>query len=40
MPGAGGLWVEEPHRVLVAAAGYFFSQAYLDLRLPAWMSNA
>jgi hypothetical protein len=39
LPGEGGLWVEEPHRVLVAAAGYFFTQAYLDLRPPAWLAN-
>lgn len=30
----GGLWVKEPQRVLVAAAGYFFSQAYIDVRQP------
>ena len=34
LPTESGLWVKEPQRVVVAAAGYFFSQAYLDLRPP------
>ena len=37
LPGSG-LWIEEPHRALVTGAGYFTSQALLDLfgfeRLP------
>jgi len=38
-PKLGGLWVEQPQRVLAAGAGYFFSQAYLDLWPPAWLLN-
>jgi hypothetical protein len=35
----GGLWAEQPQRVLAAGAGYFFAQAYLDLWPPAWLLN-
>ena len=38
-PRVGGLWIEQPQRVLAAGAGYFFSQAYLDLRPPGWLLN-
>jgi hypothetical protein len=38
-PRVRGLWVEQPQRVLVAGAGYFFSQAYFDLRPPQWLTN-
>jgi hypothetical protein len=38
-PKVGGLWVEQPQRVLAAGAGYFFSQAYLDLKRPQWLIN-
>jgi hypothetical protein len=31
LPGEG-LWVREPHRVLVAGAGYFLCQAWVELR--------
>jgi hypothetical protein len=32
LPGMGGLWVEQPYRVVVAGAGYFLSQACCELR--------
>jgi hypothetical protein len=34
--GASGVWVDQPHRLLAAGAGYFLSQAYVELRTPKW----
>jgi hypothetical protein len=36
LPGRG-LWVEEPHRVIVAGAGYFLCQAWAELRGEAFI---
>jgi hypothetical protein len=38
-PRVSGLWVEQPQRVLAGGVGYFFSQAYFDLKPPRWLTN-
>ena len=38
-PRVRGLWAEQPQRVLAAGAGYFFCQAYLDLKPPGWLTH-
>ncbi len=35
LPGTGA-WVEAPQRLIAAGAGYFLSQAYVELSEPRW----
>jgi hypothetical protein len=38
LPGSG-LWVEKPQKVIAAGAGYFLSQAYVELHEAGWFKS-